>query len=122
MDGFRGSSPLISAALFGHHHVCQYLIKKQKANLEARDDFQWTALIRAARSNKTEVIKVLLQYKANCKAKDKYGCHAAYWLAFDGNLDALKMLVEKDGDVIDLKGCDGDTPKKILYINYNIII
>jgi len=105
-----GRTPLILAALYGHHHVCQYLIKEQKANLEAKDDNRNTALICAASSNNLEVLKVLLKYKANCRAKGKDGCHAAYVAAFNGNVDALKMLVEKDGDVIDLKGPNGETP------------
>ena len=109
-SGFYGRTPLISAAKYGHHHVCQYLIKEQKANLEAMNDYQSTALFYAARFNKTEVIKVLLQYKANCTAIGKNGSQAAFWVASHGNLDALKMLVEKDGDVIDLKRWNGETP------------
>ena len=109
-SGDYGDTPLITALSCGHHHVCQYLIKEQKANLEARDDYQMTALIHAAALNKLEVMKVLLQNKANCKAKDKLGSHAAYEAAWFGYLDGLMMLVEKDGDVIDLKGFDGETP------------
>ena len=107
--GYRGRSPLIEAAIFGHHQVCKYLITEQNANLEARDDYQMTALIWAACSNKSEVIEVLLRNIANCKAKSKTGNHAAYYAAWYGNLDALKMLVEEDGDVIDLKGRNGET-------------
>ena len=53
---------------------------------------------------------MLLENKANCKAKEKSGRHAAYWAAWYGYLDTLKLLVEKDGDVIDLKGQNGETP------------
>ena len=105
---FKGRTPLITAAACGHHQICQYLISEQKANLEARDYVQGTALIHAVKH--CEVIKVLLKYNANCKAKDKIGSHAAYWAAKFGHLDALKMLVEEDGDVIDLKGWNGQTP------------
>ena len=108
-SGSYGKTPLILAAIGGHHQVCEYLISKQKANLEARNRLQKTALIFAASSNKLEVIKVLLQHKANVKAQDKYGNHAAYEAAFSGYLDALKMLVEEDEDVIELKG-SGKTP------------
>ena len=64
----------------------------------------------AAIANTPEVIKVLLQIKANSKAIDSIGCHAAYMAAYCGNLDALKILIEKDGDLIDLKGLKGETP------------
>ena len=55
-------------------------------------------------------------------AKSKDGHHAAYYAAMYGNLDVLKMLVEDDGDVIDLKGLNGETPlitaSKIGFCNY----
>ena len=103
-------TPLILAAMNGHHQVCDYLITEQKADLEAIDDDQWTALIHAGYKNHTAVIKVLLQHNANVKAKTKYGGHAAYMAARSGYLDALKMLVERDEDVIDLTDVDGKTP------------
>lgn len=109
-SGYEGSTPLIIAANCGHHEVCDYLLTKRKANLEARDDDQRTALIHAAFSNRLEAIKVLLKNNANCKAKGNDGSHAAFWAAYWGNLKALKMLVEKDGDVTDLKGINGETP------------
>ena len=107
--GYRGRSPLIEAAISGHHQVCKYLITEQNANLEVRDDYQMTALIWAACSNKCEVIKLLLKNNANYKAKSKAGHHAAYHAAWYGSLEALKMLVEEDGGVIDLKGRNGET-------------
>ena len=109
-SGHDRRTPLIIAAHCGHHQICQYLITEQKANLEARDDDQRTALICAAFFNKIEVITLLLHLKADVKAKDRYGCHAAYLAACNGYLDALKMLVENDGNVIDLRGYNGETP------------
>ena len=103
-SGYRGSTPLMEAAGNGHHHVCDYLITVQNANIEAKDDDKRTALIWAARNNETKVIRVLMNHKINIKAKSKGGFNAAYWAASNGNLDALKMLVEKNGAVIDLNG------------------
>ena len=109
-SGLFGRTTLIEAAICGHHQICKYLITEQKANTEARDYYQMTALIHAAYSNSLELIKELLQYKANCKARDKSGRHAVYLAACEGNLDALKLLVKNDGDVVDLKGLNGDAP------------
>ena len=108
--GWNGRTPLIEAAACSHRQSCEYLITEQRAIFETRDDDQKTSLILAASSNHIEVIKVLLQNNANIKAKDNNGDHAAYSAACHGALDALKMLVEKDGDVIDLKGEYGETP------------
>ena len=109
-SGEWAHTPLTSAAYYGHHQVCEYLIIQQKANLEAVGAFQWTALIWAASSNRIKVIKLLLQNNANVKAKHKSGHHAAYEAARYGYVNALRMLVEKDGDVIYLSGPDGETP------------
>ena len=106
----RGITPLILAAWNGHHQVCDYLITEQKANLETRDNSQRTALTYAAFTNKTDVLKVLVKNNASVKARNSFGNHAAYLAAEYGYLDALKILVEKDGDVIDLKGPNGETP------------
>ena len=54
--------------------------------------------------NKTELIKVLLHHKADVKAKNMHERHAAYVSAFLGYHDALKLLADKDGDVVELKG------------------
>jgi len=109
-SGSNGGSPLMEAAEKGHSKVCNYLISEKKANLEARNDYQNTALTLAAWKNNTEVINLLLQHNADVRAKGKGGYHAAYIAAEKGNLEALQMLVEKDGDVVDLKGWNGETP------------
>ena len=106
-----GCTPLITAACSRHHQVCEYLITKQKANLEEIDDHQATVLIHAVDSmvENTELIKLLLKNNANVKAQDIYGRHAAYIAASNGYLNALKMLVENDEDMIDLKRYNGKT-------------
>ena len=109
-SGFIGSSPLMEAIRGGHDEVCYYLIKDQKADLEVRNEYQWTALILAARYDRIEVLKVLIDNNANIKAQDNDGDHAASLAARNGNHDALKMLVAKDRSVIDLKRLDGETP------------
>ena len=96
------STPLMLAASSGHHQVCEYLLTKEKANLEARDVDQYTALIHAVSYDRTDVIKVLLQHKANVKAEDEGGNNAACHAAYHGYLDSLRMLAEEDGDVVDL--------------------
>ena len=37
-SGYRGSTPSMEAAANGHHHVCDYLVTVQNANIEAKDD------------------------------------------------------------------------------------
>ena len=100
-------SPLTSAARGGHAHVCEYLIKEQNANIGTMPS---APLIIAAMYNQTEVIKLLLQHKANTRGYDVYGGHATYYAARGGHLDALKMLLDEDENSIHLVGVDGEPP------------
>jgi len=103
----RGLTPLMLAAAMGHSHVCEYLIIRQNADVEARDENQSTALIVASRNNKKDVVKMLVDLNCNVKAQDKCENHAAYFAAENGNLEILKCLVEKERNVIDLMGEKG---------------
>ena len=102
-------SPLILAAINGHVDVCRYLITHQNANIETRYDFGNTALLYAVKKNQCNVAKLLVDNKANIKATNHHKMHAAYCAAQDGYLDCLKMLVEQDEDIVDLRGCHGRT-------------
>ena len=59
----------------------------------------------ATNGNHTKVVQYLTSL-SNVKiyAKDKYGGHAALNAAINGRLDVLKLLVQKDPNVADLKG------------------
>ena len=103
-------TPLMRAASNGHVHVCEYLIVHQSAIIDRRDPFQKTALMWASIHNQTEVIRLLLDHKANIKAQDDSGGHAAYFAAREGNFEVIKLLVEKDETVVNLKGVFGHTP------------
>ena len=110
---YGGMSLLTIAAKNGHAQVCEYLIKYQQANVETRMTFkgpQNTALIDAAYHNHVDVVKLLVDYDANIKAKNIIGEHAAYRAAYNGHLDCLKILVEKNEDVVNLKGAFGGLP------------
>ena len=106
-----GVSLLTIAAENGHTHVCEYLIKQQQANVDTRSTFkdhQNTALICATRCNRVGVVKLLVNCNANIMAKNDDGDHASYYAAFYGHLDCLKILVEKNEDVVNLKGSVGE--------------
>ncbi len=54
----------------GHAGLVEYLISKE-ARIEKKSAFGETALMRAARFGRAEVVKVLLKHKASTKAKNK---------------------------------------------------
>ena len=89
-----GKTPLILAAEKGHIDVCDYLITHQMANLKARDNNQYSALIYASWNNQIEVTKLLVNHNVNTRDQD--AIHAAYLAAENGHFEILKILVEKD--------------------------
>ena len=103
-------TPLMEAIMKGHVLVAKYLIVKQDASVDARDFNQDTALIQASRNDNIEAVKLLLDHNANIKAQNKYGGHAAYYAALSGNNEILRLFIEKDDEVINLKGSFGCTP------------
>ncbi len=70
-EAFGGSTPLISAALFGRTEIAQLLIDA-KADLNIQNNDGSTALITAAFFCRTEIVKLLLAKNANKTIKNKY--------------------------------------------------
>ena len=99
---------LIDAARKGDMSNVRVLLAKG-ANIEAKDDFDCTALIRAAENGHTKVVKLLLSKGANIEAKDNEGSTALMDAAFYGHADTVKLLLEK-GANIEAKDNFGETP------------
>ena len=103
--GSDGKTPLILAAENGHINICDYLITHQMANLSARDNNQYSALIHASMNNQIEVTKLLVYHNVNIRDLD--AIHAAYLAAKNGHLETLKILVEKDEVVSEMAWING---------------
>ena len=71
-EAMGGSTPLISAALFGKTEIAKLLINAG-ANLNIQNNDGSTALITAAFFCRPEIVKILLAKKANKTIKNKYG-------------------------------------------------
>lgn len=71
-DPYGGSTPLISAALFGKTEIAQLLINGG-ADLNTQNNDGSTALITASFFCRPEIVKMLLAKKANKTIKNKYG-------------------------------------------------
>jgi hypothetical protein len=68
-----GMPPIVSAAMFGHPHVVQYLIEAG-ANVDAADDNDNTALIRVSTDcDKTEIVRLLVKAGARTDVKNASG-------------------------------------------------
>jgi uncharacterized protein len=72
IEPMGGSTPLISASLFGHSEIAKLLINAG-AKLNVQNNDGSTALITAAFFGRTDIVNLLLQSKADKTIKNKYG-------------------------------------------------
>jgi uncharacterized protein len=72
IEPLGGSTPLISASLFGHSEIAKLLINAG-AKLNVQNNDGSTALITAAFFGRTDIVNLLLQSKADKTIKNKYG-------------------------------------------------
>src|SRR5688572_20404017 len=96
-DPFGGSSPLISAALFGKTEEAKLLIEAG-ADIDFQNNDGSTALLTAAFFGRPEIVKLLLEKGADKTIKNKYNATAfesasAPWEAVKETYDMMgKML------------------------------
>lgn len=68
------------------------------ANLETRDDRQWTPLMMSAFNGKEAVAFLLIQSGARIHAKDKNGYSPIHWAAFNGYSNVVGLLIRSGAD------------------------
>ena len=78
---------------------------KKGADVNAKDKFGRTALMKAAIIGQLDVVKYLVEHGADLEAKDGYGSTALMMSATWGELDVVKCLAEHGAD---LEAKDGD--------------
>ncbi len=91
-------TPLGVASRLGHSEVARALLK-HGADAEVRDQYDWTALERAAANGYPEVVRVLLELGADVMALDKYGNTPLHIAAMDGQWTTGRVLLEQGAEV-----------------------
>ncbi|MBN1974174.1 MAG: ankyrin repeat domain-containing protein [Sedimentisphaerales bacterium] len=89
---------LFSAVSSGNIDEIKRLIS-EGANLEARDDGDYTALIRAVPRNQKEIIEFLLDKGADIEAKQEHGATALACAAYAGNTEMAEFLIEHGANI-----------------------
>ncbi|MDD5057330.1 MAG: ankyrin repeat domain-containing protein [Sideroxydans sp.] len=64
------------------------------ANLEVRDERNWTALIIASAKGSDDVVKMLLESGAKTDVRDMKGYSALHWAAYNGHGNVAKLLLD----------------------------
>lgn len=90
-DPFGGSTPLISAALFGRTEIAKLLINAG-AKINSQNNEGSTALITAAFFCRTEIVKMLLKKGADKTIKNMYGNNA--YQSVSGSFSEVKGVYE----------------------------
>lgn len=96
-DPFGGSSPLITAALFGKTKMAKALIESG-ADLNFQNNDGSTALLTAAFFCRPEIVKLLLEHGADKSIKNKYGATAFQTVA--GPFNEVKNTYDMMGTML----------------------
>eukprot|EP00656_Telonema_subtile_P003638 TRINITY_DN11657_c0_g1_i1.p1 TRINITY_DN11657_c0_g1~~TRINITY_DN11657_c0_g1_i1.p1 ORF type:complete len:239 (-),score=57.68 TRINITY_DN11657_c0_g1_i1:179-895(-) len=91
------------ASNYGHLEAARELIKAG-ANLECRDTLESTPLLAAAAAGREEVVKELIEAKADVNAQGKDGCTALYWADTLDNQTLAFMIRQAGGTHSPAKG------------------
>ena len=101
-----GVTPLIAASQQGHLHVVDYLVKRN-VNVDTQDASGETALIKAVRSGKVEVIQYLLtEGKVNAKIRNYQGETALSIAVFYHQVTIVEVLLEKAAEPWNVRECN----------------
>ena len=122
----KGRKPIHYAALFKGPGPLKVLIDNN-CNVNDREKNEFTPLIHACRAGRYENVKILLENQADPLARPGggqcMGIHYACLKDTEDNLKIIKLLLEKNPELIDINGKDRKTPLHfaVLYNCYKIV-
>ncbi|XP_076972972.1 ankyrin repeat domain-containing protein 33B [Tamandua tetradactyla] len=90
----EGNTALITAAQAGHATITNYLLNYFPGlDLERRNVFGFTALMKAAMQGRTECIRALMLAGADVHARDpRRGLSPQEWAAYTGRSEAVRLI------------------------------
>ncbi|XP_059132318.1 ankyrin repeat domain-containing protein 33B [Peromyscus eremicus] len=90
----EGNTALITAAQAGHATITNYLLNYFPGlDLERRNIFGFTALMKAAMQGRTECVRALMLAGADVQARDpRRGMSPQEWAAYTGRVEAVRVM------------------------------
>ncbi|CAH1402619.1 unnamed protein product [Nezara viridula] len=113
--GSDGMTALHLAAKIGNLEACHYLLSAANtplAYVDCVDDGLWTPLVWAAENRHANVVRYLLEKKADPQLRDSEMNIALHWSAFSGSMEITEDLINY-GSAVNLCNAHGDTPLHI---------
>jgi len=89
---------LLTAAQKGKTETVKSLLD-EGVDVNAKDRFGWTALIKAAMFGYNDIMKILLDRGADVNAKTNLGCTALMEAAKIGHLRTVRILLDNNADM-----------------------
>ncbi|KAK2805998.1 hypothetical protein FQN50_006013 [Emmonsiellopsis sp. PD_5] len=113
----HGDSPLREAALYGRAEIVRFLLGTGRVDVSGRDgEAGVTVLAAAAMRGSREVVRLLLGCEGgggggggdlDMEARDRQGRNALSYAVGYGDVEIVRMLVERVEGGVDLEGVDG---------------
>jgi len=101
-------TPLHTSSRRGHVEIARVLLK-HGAEIEARDDGEYSPLERATLGGHVELAQVLLEHGADPNARDLARCTPLYFASYWGKPAVARVLISHGADVTALC-CSNETP------------
>ena len=101
--------PLYHAARLGFRDLAAHLIAEHPEHVNARNDFEATAMHIAAERGYTDIVSLILEHDADIDSRDGDGETPLHWASRGGKLDTGQHLLDHDAD-IDAQDEGGSTP------------
>src|SRR5437588_2125739 len=96
-------SSLLRASRTGNLNAVKFILRKENADIDARDAEGSTSLSLAAKDGNIDIVRLLVVgFKADVNVRDAYGTTSLHLAASNGHLEVVKLLVvEFKADVND---------------------
>ncbi len=101
VHGAKGMTPLMHAALHGNTAMAVKVLLAASADVSARDNMDWTALMHATRRRREriDVIRMLSEAGSDINARHRYGGTALLNAAYNGQTQTVRFLLHAGADV-----------------------
>ncbi|KAN0125672.1 Ankyrin repeat-containing domain protein [Russula decolorans] len=94
-----GAVPLYHAARFGFRYLATHLIAENPEHVNARENWEDTAMYAAMEGGNTNILSLLLEHDTDVDSRDRTGATSLHWASNLGKLSAGQYLLDHGADI-----------------------